>query len=67
MKKTLTIISIILATITVALLTSWLLSWRWVADHWVRQSIIIIFMLVQLVFGVMLTINYIKTNLKNKV
>lgn len=66
MKQTLTILAIIIGTIVLTLLTSWLLSWPWVASHWVRQAIIIIFMATQLLFGVMMTVNFIKQQLKPK-
>lgn len=66
MKQTLIILSIILGAITIALLTSWLLSWPWVAAHWARQTIIIIFMVVQLAFGGLLAINYIKQKLADE-
>jgi len=64
MKQSITIIAIILGTFLVAFSTSLLLELQLVTAHWLRELLIIIFIVLQLVVGFLLLRNYAKTLIK---
>ncbi|WP_435624483.1 hypothetical protein [Flagellimonas sp.] len=63
MRHTLIIISLFLGTFFTCFLTSWLFSWEWLTNHWARQALLLLLILVELGMGLLLTINYAKKNL----
>lgn len=60
MRDTLTLIAIIIGTLSLALLTSLLLGIDWVRSHWVREALVLLFILLELIFGGLMLIEKIK-------
>ncbi len=54
MKTVYTIILIVFGTCGLMLLTSWLLSWSWIAQSWVRQAVVMLLMFLELFHGFLL-------------
>jgi hypothetical protein len=54
MKTIYRIILIIFGTCGLMLLTSWLLSWSFIAQSWVRQAVVMLLMVLELFHGFLL-------------
>lgn len=54
MKDTLQILTVITATFLTMFITSFLFSWCWIMDHWIRQLLVVLLIFVELVHGVLI-------------